>query len=175
MKNNNIKNITLCSIFISFTVICSWISFSFFSVPLTLQTFAISFAGFVLGFKKGTFSILTYIILGLLGIPVFSFFNSGIGYISGPTGGFIIGFLPLCFFCGLSEKIKSKTFKLLLSFAGLFLCHLLGVIQYSLFNKIPFISAFYISSIPYILKDLICVLGAFLMHLRIKKLINVNF
>ena len=72
--------------------ICSWISIPLV-VPFTLQTFAIFFALVFLGGTYGTISITVYILLGIIGVPVFSGFKSGIAAITGPTGGYIVGFV----------------------------------------------------------------------------------
>ena len=74
--------------------ICSWISIPL-TVPFTLQTFAVFFILAALGGKRGTFSILVYILLGAIGVPVFAGFSSGIGVLLGNTGGYILGCLPV--------------------------------------------------------------------------------
>jgi biotin transport system substrate-specific component len=72
--------------------VCSWISIPA-TVPFTLQTFAIFLAVGLLGGKRGTLAVLVYILLGAVGIPVFSGFAGGIGVLFGSTGGYILGFL----------------------------------------------------------------------------------
>ena len=66
--------------------ICSWITVPF-AVPFTMQTFAVFCSLLLLGGKLGTLSIGVYILLGMVGLPVFSGFRGGIGHIIGPTGG----------------------------------------------------------------------------------------
>ncbi len=72
--------------------ISSWISIPT-TVPFTMQTFAVFFVLSALGGRRGTITILVYVLLGAVGIPVFSQFTSGIGILLGNTGGYIIGFL----------------------------------------------------------------------------------
>ena len=72
--------------------ICSWISIPL-TVPFTMQTFAVFFVLSLLGGKRGTASIMVYILLGAIGVPVFAQFSSGIGTLFGTTGGYILGFL----------------------------------------------------------------------------------
>ena len=82
--------------------------------PVTMQTFAIFLAGSMLGWKKGTLSVLVYIILGIIGIPVFAQLQSGIGVLFGMTGGYIIGFLLTAFITGLiCEKLGKKLWVLI--------------------------------------------------------------
>ena len=71
-----------------------------FDVPLTLQTFAVALCGYVLGVKWGLASIAAYILLGTVGVPVFSGFRGGVQVLFGATGGFIFGFLFLTGLCG---------------------------------------------------------------------------
>ncbi|MBQ9647192.1 MAG: biotin transporter BioY [Oscillospiraceae bacterium] len=75
--------------------VCSWISIPAPAplAPFTLQTFAVFLILLLLGGKRGFFTILTYILLGAVGLPVFAQFMSGVGVLFGTTGGYIIGFL----------------------------------------------------------------------------------
>ena len=70
-------------------------------VPMTLQTFAVTLAGIVLGSKYGALSMLIYILMGAVGLPVFSSFSGGLGMLVGPTGGFLISFPIMAFIVGL--------------------------------------------------------------------------
>ena len=72
--------------------ICSWISIPM-AVPFTLQTFAVFAILLLLGGKRGTMSILTYVLMGAIGLPVFSGFTGGVGVLLGKTGGYILGFI----------------------------------------------------------------------------------
>ena len=74
------------AIFAVLIAICSWISIPA-TVPFTLQTFGVFIAAGVLGGKRGTLSVLVFILLGAVGIPVFANFSGGIGVLAGPTGG----------------------------------------------------------------------------------------
>ena len=77
--------------FSSIFAVCSWIQFPM-TVPFTMQTFAVFCALATLGGKGGTISVLIYIVLGAVGVPVFAGFTGGVGILFGTTGGYIIGF-----------------------------------------------------------------------------------
>ncbi len=64
-----------------------------FGVPITLQTLAVALCGLVLGFGRGTAAVGLYILLGLIGLPVFAGFRSGPAVLAGPSAGYIVGFL----------------------------------------------------------------------------------
>ena len=99
MENQAIKNssktydLVLEAICAALITICSWISLNVMDIPFTLQTFGILLVLFTVGGKRGTISILVYLLLGLIGVPVFAGFKSGPAALAGPTGGFIAGFL----------------------------------------------------------------------------------
>lgn len=69
-------------------------------VPISLCTLAIYFAVYVLGWRRGTMAVVVYVLLGAVGLPVFSNFAGGLGKLAGPTGGYIIGYIPLALIAG---------------------------------------------------------------------------
>ena len=84
--------------------ICSWISIPG-PVPFTLQTFAVFTALLLLGTRDGLISITVYLLLGAVGVPVFSGFSGGIGHLLGPTGGYLIGFIVMGFVFGIVRHL----------------------------------------------------------------------
>ena len=88
----NIKSLARMAICTALIVVCSWLTVPF-TVPFTMQTFAIFFTVCLLGPWQGMISILVYILLGAVGVPVFSGFRGGLDALLGPTGGYILGFL----------------------------------------------------------------------------------
>lgn len=78
-------------------------------VPLSLATFAVYLAGAVLGPKKGTAAVGIYLLIGLIGIPVFSGFSGGLQKLAGVTGGYLLGYLPCAYLTGMgAEKAGEK-------------------------------------------------------------------
>jgi len=78
-------------------------------VPITGQTLAVGLAATILGSRYGTLSVILYGLIGAIGIPVFSGMSGGLGVIIGPTGGFIVGFIPAAFLTGLYLEKTSFT------------------------------------------------------------------
>ena len=142
--------------------VCSWISIPVGSVPVTLQTFAVAVCGILLGMKKGTLAVVVYILLGVVGLPVFSFFTGGIGAIMGATGGYIAGFvfIPLAggFFC---EKFGDKFILNFIGTAvGLLLCYTAGTLWYVFVylrntGDVTIGAALVTCVLPYIIPDLL--------------------
>ena len=89
VQRSKTYDIVYIAVFAVIMAICSWISIPA-AVPFTLQTFGVFIAVGVLGGKRGSLSVLVFILLGAIGIPVFANFSGGIGVLAGPTGGYII-------------------------------------------------------------------------------------
>ena len=142
-------------------------------IPVTLQTFAVALCGFLLSYLFGTLSVAVYILLGLIGLPVFSAFGGGPIVLFGTTGGFLWGFLLLVFFCALSEKIAKSYLKFGIITLGVLLCHLCGILQFAIVYNTGLGRAFIIVSLPYLLKDFICVFGAFYLAKLIKRRVKI--
>lgn len=87
------KEIVLCGFSIALMAVSAWITVPFGPIPFTLQTLAIMFVLFALTPKCALISIAGYLVLGAIGLPVFSSFKGGLAALLGPTGGFITGFL----------------------------------------------------------------------------------
>lgn len=138
-------------------------------VPITLQTFAVALCGYLLGHRKGTLCVALYLLLGFIGLPVFTGMTGGIGKLFGYTGGFLYGFLFLAFFCGIGIRTSRKIPAILLGIAGLLICHVLGAFHYSIVASMEFIPAFLLVSAPYLLKDILSVIGAYAVALILRK------
>lgn len=111
--------------------VCSWISIPT-AVPFTLQTFAVFLAIGMLGGKKGTLSVLVYILMGAVGMPVFAGFSGGVGVLLGMTGGYIAGFLfTALIMWGMEAAFgRSMAVFLISSVLGLAGCYLFGTLWY---------------------------------------------
>ena len=107
VQRSKTYDIVYIAVFAVIMAICSWISIPA-AVPFTLQTFGVFIAVGVLGRKRGSLSVLVFILLGAIGIPVFANFSGGIGVLAGPTGGYIIGFLFSALLMWAMEKLPGK-------------------------------------------------------------------
>ena len=119
--------IVYTGIFAVLLAICSWISIPTM-IPFTLQTFGVFLTVLLLGGKQGTLAIFIYLLLGSIGIPVFSNFGAGLGYLLGNTGGFALGFLLIgltmwAFEIAFGRKSLSLIISMIL---GLTLCYAFG-------------------------------------------------
>lgn len=92
MNSINVRKMVLASLFAALTAVCAWLSIPVPPVAFTLQTFAVLLTLGVLGGKWGSVSVLLYLLLGLVGLPVFSGFRGGAAALLDATGGFLWGF-----------------------------------------------------------------------------------
>ena len=178
------KNKTLDMVYIAmFTVliaICSWISIPT-TVPFTLQTFGVFVTVGVLGGKRGSLSVLIYLLLGAIGIPVFAGFTGGMGIVLGSTGGYIIGFLlSTLLMWGMEKLLGKKTWVLALSMVlGLLVCYIFGTIWFMLVytretGAIGLWTALGWCVFPFVIPDLGKIVLALLICKRLAKVIKVN-
>jgi biotin transport system substrate-specific component len=168
--NTSTRTMVSTGMFVAIIVILAQIAIPMpFGVPVTMQTFAIALCGYVLGQKYGGLATIIYTLLGAVGIPVFANFHGGIGVILGMTGGFIWGFICLAFLTGLHIKFKSKSIAIALGLLGIVVCHLLGVIQFSIVTSTPLLKAFTVVSLPYIIKDVVSVVVAYFVAVAVRK------
>ncbi len=138
-------------------------------VPITLQTFALALCGYLLGWKKGFLAALLYLLLGAAGVPVFSGMSGGIQVILGLTGGFIWGFPVLAALSGLGSGKKNAVSAVAFGVLGLAAVHLLGSFQFSFLSGNTYMTSLMLVSVPYLVKDLLSVAGAYLVSLALKK------
>ncbi|MEI3267533.1 biotin transporter BioY [Frisingicoccus sp.] len=160
--------------------ICSWISIPTV-VPFTLQTFAVFLAVAVLGGKRGTLAVIVYVLLGAVGLPVFSGFKGGIGVLLNTTGGYIIGFVFSALVMWAFEKsFGKKTWALILSMVlALAVCYAFGTVWFMIVYA-KNVGAVGLSAvlgwcvIPFIIPDLAKITLAFILSNRISKAVTLS-
>ena len=176
-RHTSTYDIVYVGIFAVLIAICSWISVPFGPVPFTLQTFGVFVTIGILGGKRGSMAVLIYILLGAIGIPVFSGFKGGLGSLLGTTGGYIIGFLGSALVMWLIERLASRSFfvDLVSMLAGLLVCYAFGtawfIVLYSRANgAVSLMTVLGWCVIPFIIPDLIKIALALLLSSRIRKM-----
>ena len=127
MKKMTTRMLVFCALFAALTAVCAWIAIPIGPVPISLATFAVMMCGLLLGWKYGVIAIAVYILLGLAGVPVFANFKAA-SALMGPTGGYIIGYLPYALLAGLAvPRLQEKFFgRCVLLVLGTIACYFLG-------------------------------------------------
>lgn len=147
----------------------SWISIPMpSSVPITLQAFGVALVGYVMGPFYGFISVLVWLLLGAVGVPVFAGFGSGVSSFVGYTGGFLWGFPFMAMLCGLGQK-RPMWISVLLGLAGLLLINVLGAFQYMRVSGNTYWQSVIMVVAPYIVKDIICVVLVAILSRQINR------
>lgn len=171
---NSTRNMTLVALFAALTAVGAYLEIPTQPVPFTLQVLFCMYAGILLGGKLGFLSQVVYVLMGLIGLPVFAGGASGLGHVLKPTFGYLIGFIVCAFVIGkLTEKAGkiqgiSGVLKIFsFSIVGLTIVYLIGVpYLYVIFKTninpdITFNGALKLGLYPFIIQDLIkCILVA---------------
>jgi biotin transport system substrate-specific component len=183
MKNVNVKtnllSIVYVAMFAAVITICAQIQIPA-TVPFTLQTLGVFVAAGMLGWKRGTLSVLVYILLGLVGLPVFAGFTGGVGVLFGLTGGYIIGFLFTAFIVGImSEKLGRKLWVLAVSMVlGLLACYVFGtawfmVIYNTSMGSMSLVTALGMCVVPFLPFDALKIAAAVVLVNRLSKIVRL--
>lgn len=155
--------------------VCSWITVPLPAVPFTLQTFGVFCVLSLLGGKRGSIAVFLYLLLGAVGVPVFSGFSGGIGHLTGPTGGYLFGFLLSAFLYTVITHFfgTKKYIKLLAMLVGLAACYICGTFWFSLLSEsglAGFFSAFSACVLPFIIPDLVKISAALILSERLLRI-----
>lgn len=134
MKRFTTFEITLIPLFSALIAVCSYLTIPIPNIPITLQLFAIFFALGTLGGRGGTIAVLLYLLLGAIGLPIFSGFQGGVGRLIGPTGGYLTGFLFTCLvFWAIAGEGRSLWRKAAAMCSGLLVCYAFGTAWFCLY------------------------------------------
>ena len=127
----------------------------FSPVPISLTNFAIFLAIFILGMKSGTISFIIYLLLGAVGVPVFSSFRGGLQVLAGPTGGYLIGFIFLALIMGFAlDHFDRKLVPTIIGMIiGMVVCYAFGTVWLAKLLSLSFKEGLMMGVIPYLPGD----------------------
>lgn len=179
MSRGKTYDMVYIAVFAVVMAICSWISIPA-TVPFTLQTFGVFLAVGVLGGKRGTLSILVYILLGAVGVPVFAGFSGGIGSLFCNAGGYIIGFLVgALVMWGMEKVMGRKTWALAVQMVvGLIVCYAFGTAWFMIMytrsaGPVGLVTVLGWCVFPFIIPDLIKIVVALGLTKSLKKVLPI--
>ena len=177
LKTADLAYIAICAALIA---ICSWISIPTV-VPFTLQTFAVFVTLELIGGRRGTLSILTYILLAAIGAPVLAGFTGGLNGVLGMTGGYIIGFVFIGLLYWMSETLLGTKMpvRIAVLVVGLMVCYAFGtgwfmVVYARQTGPVSLVTALGWCVFPFIIPDLIKLGLAALLSSRLRKVIRIE-
>lgn len=173
-KKLEVVTMAVIGVMTAITCILAPLSIPIGPVPISLTNLVIYFTLYILGMKKGTCSYVIYLLIGLIGVPVFSGFSSGPAKLFGPTGGYLIGFILMALIAGyFIERFISKWYLCLIGMLlGTMVCYLLGTLWLAYQMNLSLKAALWAGVIPFIPGDFIKMILAMLVGPQISKRLN---
>ena len=167
-----VRNMALCGLFAALFAVCGWIAVPFGDIAFTLQTFAVFLCLGLMGGKWGCVSNFVYLLMGAVGLPVFTGFQGGFGILFGATGGYLLGFLAAgLVYWGITAAYPKAS--LLGMGAGLVACYAIGTLWfwgvYLGGSAMGFWAAAVKCVAPYVLPDGVKLILAYLLTRRLQK------
>ncbi len=174
------REVAYLALGVALITVCAWITIPVGAIPVTLQTFAVALIGALFGAVRGLIAVAVYLLMGLIGIPVFSNFNAGVAALLGPTGGYLIGFLFSVVIAGIFSalKIKNHIAKTALLYLGLIfgmaVCYFFGTLWFvTVYNRgsaeaVSVAAATMLCVVPYLLPDAVKLFFAALLGVKLK-------
>lgn len=165
------RDYILSSLFAALMALCSWLSVPA-AVPFTMQTFGVFLSVALLGGRRGVLAVTVYIMLGAVGLPVFSGFRGGLGVLFSATGGYIMGFLIAAL---IMWGLERRTSLLASMLAGQLMCYAFGTAWFVLVytsggRTMSFLSALMCCVVPFVVPDAVKIALALALSLRLRRI-----
>ena len=177
MSKINIRQMILISLFAALTAVGAFISVPIYPVPLTLQTLFTLLAAMTLGSVMGASSQIIYVLLGVVGLPVFAGFKAGIGILFGPTGGFLFGFIISAYVIGKIIELRKEMnifYYFLAGLSGTVIIYIIGITQLSLITGIEVRKAITVGMLPFLPGDILKIIAASFITSKLKPTIELK-
>ena len=165
VMNTNTQQLRMtvyASLFAALVAVGAFISIPIGPVPIVLQNFFVLLAALLLGPRWGLAAVGVYLLAGICGLPVFAGGTSGIGRLLGPTGGYLLGYLPAVFLTAwISEKGKGKIWTdIAAMICGSLIVYACGVPWLKLVTGMPFAKALMLGMVPFLIGDALKIAAA---------------
>ena len=168
-KNKKISTSTMAVVALMTAVVCvlSPFSIAIGPVPISLATFGIYLTIMILGRKRATMVCLMYLLMGFIGLPVYSGFMGGPARLFGPTGGYLLGYLLLTMISGfIVDKFPKNCYLCGLGLAvGTVCCYIVGTIWLAYHMEISFLEAFMVGAVPFLIGDIVKMTALHLVYI----------
>lgn len=156
------RDMVLCAVFAAVIAVFAVMTVPIGQVPITLGLFGVMLTAVVLGAKRGAICVLVYILIGAVGLPVFSGFKGGFSVIAGATGGYISSYIFVALIIGAASgavKGKNNIVRVIVCFAGCIaatiVCYFLGTLQFMAVTKNDLAKSLGLCVIPFIPFDIL--------------------
>ena len=150
------RRLTLTAMLTALLCICGPLTLPLGPIPLSLTTAVLMLMALLLGMGPSMLCCGVYLLMGLTGLPVFSGFNGGAGALMGPTGGFLLGYLPMTALCGfLCARTDKPLMHALACLAGTLLLYITGTAWYCWQSGAAANAALTVCVLPFLPGDLL--------------------
>lgn len=171
-KRRSLRGMAYAAMFGALTAVGAYIHIPLPPVPITLQTLFVALSGALLGGSLGALSQIVYILLGVIGLPVFAGGKSGIGVLFGPTGGYLIGFVAGAYVIGKLTSLRPKPglpWIMGSMAAGIAVVYLLGILQLMVVAELSLPKAIAVGLLPpMIIGDIVKIIAAALISRKVR-------
>ena len=171
MKATSTRQLALCAVFAALTAVCSQIQIPLAVIPINLALFSVHLCALLMKKQYATLSMTVYLLMGLVGLPVFVGFQGGAGVLFGRTGGYIIGYVASAFLTALIvEKWGRAWWQAALAIvAGVAACYALGTAWYMALTRSPLWLSLTYCVFPFLPGDAVKLALAVLLAGRLEK------
>lgn len=162
------------SLLAALTAVGAYIAIPIGPVPIVLQNLFVYLTGLLLGSRWGLMGIAAYLLAGAVGLPVFAGGKGGIGHLIGPTGGYLLGFLPAVALIGMiTEKNEGKLlFALAALIAGTVVIYACGVTWLSIITGMTIVKSLVVGMVPFLIGDAIKIAAALFIAKSLRPVIE---
>ncbi|CAM3279337.1 MULTISPECIES: biotin transporter BioY [Brevibacillus] len=176
MRNERLRWLLLSAIFAAVTAVLSQLTIPLPMIPITGQTLAVGLTATILGSRYGTLAILIYILLGAVGMPVFSGASGGFQVLVGKTGGYITGFILTAYVTGLIMEKTRFTYvtAILANLVGMVITLIFGTVQLKYVLDIPWEQAIAFGVTPFLMVGVIKAVLASLIGIKVRERLIAN-
>ncbi len=171
-ETDSLKYMIHAALFVALISVGAFIAIPIGPVPIVLQNMFVLLAGLILGPAWGTACVAVYLLVGLAGLPVFAGGTSGIGKLFGPTGGYLLGYLPAVLLTGALSKFLGKTLfrDILAMVSGSVVLYGIGVPWLKIAFSLSWGKAVSLGLLPFLLGDAVKIAGAAIIAKKIRPL-----
>jgi len=172
----SLRPLVYASLFAALTAVGAYISVPIGPVPIVLQNMFVFLAGLLLGSRWGLASLAVYLLAGACGLPVFAGGTGGIARLAGPTGGFLLGYLPVVFLIGwIAERRPGRVlWDVAAMICGTALLYACGVPWLKMVTGMPLSKALAVGMLPFLVGDAIKIGAAALIAKSVRPLMRLS-
>lgn len=176
-RSTQTGNLILCALFAALTAVCSQIQIPLPMIPINLALFAVFLAGALLGPRFGSASMVVYLLLGAIGVPVFAGFGGGPGILLGKTGGYLLGYILAAGLTGFLSRKWGFSFLPLAAamLLGAGVCYLFGTVWFMVVTGSSLWMSLLYCVFPFLPGDAVKIALASVLALKLKQRLRKNW